>query len=86
MAYLPQPIALSFCMVRILLSCNGLLLPFTMPCKWHAGCSSKSPSRHSHSASDAIQTQTNVGCEMEALLLIAIVVSMFGDGGGKAGW
>jgi hypothetical protein len=32
------------------------------------------------------QTQNNVGCEMEALLLIAIVVSMLGDGGGKAGW
>jgi hypothetical protein len=28
----------------------------------------------------------NVGCEMEALLLIAVVISMFGDGGGKAGW
>ncbi|HYJ33555.1 MAG TPA: hypothetical protein VE326_10085 [Candidatus Binatia bacterium] len=32
------------------------------------------------------KTQTNMGCEMEALLLIAFVISMFGDGGGKAGW
>ena len=80
------PIPRAFCMVRILLPCNGLPQPFATACKWHVGCFSKSASRHSHSASDTIQTQTNVGCEMEALLLIAIVISMFGDGGGKAGW
>ena len=45
-----------------------------------------SPSRHSQTASDKPKTQTNMGCEMEALLLIAFVISMFGDGGGKAGW
>jgi hypothetical protein len=34
----------------------------------------------------ARKTQTNVGCEMATLLLIAFILSLGNTDGGKAGW
>ena len=55
------------------------------PCKWHVGCSTTLASGVRKERTRR-QTIHKVGCEMEALLLIAIFLAYGDPWGGKAGW